>query len=294
MEGSSRRKHRAGCRGEMVETAGGRIVRCSGRKDRHSKVFTAKGLRDRRVRLSAHTAIQFYDVQDRLGYDRPSKAVDWLIQQARAAIDQLVESPLAAPREAQVPDEKSVVPHLGYNFGGGNGFFLAPPSCDAIEDSTKPVPSAAAALPPSYSELLLRAAGVARARDLRLAVHPFDNPILHDKQRTVWWNAAPTCGGGGEFVYNVALPPQANSQFPLCSQREPLQSSDLPSLREWVNPIPTTFHPSLASAAADVFFSQGFGSCSSFHVPARIQGEEPPQNNIANILHSASPASPDP
>nr|CAB3474290.1 unnamed protein product [Digitaria exilis] len=53
----------------------GRIVRsAAGRKDRHSKVCTARGLRDRRVRLAAHTAIRFYDVQDRLGYDRPSKA----------------------------------------------------------------------------------------------------------------------------------------------------------------------------------------------------------------------------
>ncbi|KAI5082522.1 hypothetical protein GOP47_0002265 [Adiantum capillus-veneris] len=64
-------------------------VRPTGTKDRHSKVRTAKGLRDRRVRLSAPTAIQFFDVQDRLGYDQPSKAVDWLIKKARAAIDEL-------------------------------------------------------------------------------------------------------------------------------------------------------------------------------------------------------------
>ncbi|KAL2520465.1 Transcription factor TCP3 [Forsythia ovata] len=55
----------------------------------HSKVYIAKGPRDRRVRLSAPTAIQFYDVQDRLGYDRPSKAVDWLIEKAKYAIDKL-------------------------------------------------------------------------------------------------------------------------------------------------------------------------------------------------------------
>ncbi|CAL0328874.1 unnamed protein product [Lupinus luteus] len=83
--------------GEIVEVQGGHIVRSTGRKDRHSKVCTAKGPRDRRVRLSAHTAIQFYDVQDRLGYDRPSKAVDWLIKKARAAIDQLAELPAWNP-----------------------------------------------------------------------------------------------------------------------------------------------------------------------------------------------------
>ncbi|CAH2059960.1 unnamed protein product, partial [Thlaspi arvense] len=75
--------------GEIVEVQGGHIIRATGRKDRHSKVFTSKGPRDRRVRLSAHTAIQFYDVQDRLGYDRPSKAVDWLIKKAKSAIDKL-------------------------------------------------------------------------------------------------------------------------------------------------------------------------------------------------------------
>nr|CAD19990.1 TCP1 protein [Lupinus albus] len=83
--------------GEIVEVQGGHIVRSTGRKDRHSKVCTAKGPRDRRVRLSAHTAIQFYDVQDRLGYDRPSKAVDWLIKKAKTAIDQLAELPAWNP-----------------------------------------------------------------------------------------------------------------------------------------------------------------------------------------------------
>ncbi|GAB2284431.1 Transcription factor TCP4-like [Dionaea muscipula] len=83
--------------GEIVEVQGGHIVRSTGRKDRHSKVCTAKGPRDRRVRLSAHTAIQFYDVQDRLGYDRPSKAVDWLIKKAKPAIDELAELPSWKP-----------------------------------------------------------------------------------------------------------------------------------------------------------------------------------------------------
>lgn len=79
--------------GEIVQVEGGHILRSTGKKDRHSKVYTAKGPRDRRVRLSAHTAIQFYDVQDRLGYDRPSKAVDWLIKKAKNAIDKLDELP---------------------------------------------------------------------------------------------------------------------------------------------------------------------------------------------------------
>ncbi|XP_010558868.1 PREDICTED: transcription factor TCP10-like, partial [Tarenaya hassleriana] len=93
--------------GEIVQVQGGHIVRATGRKDRHSKVYTAKGPRDRRVRLSAHTAIQFYDVQDRLGYDRPSKAVDWLIKKAKSAIDKLNESQdLPSDPNYQIVDAK--------------------------------------------------------------------------------------------------------------------------------------------------------------------------------------------
>ncbi|KAL5187969.1 Transcription factor TCP2 [Glycine soja] len=66
-----------------------RVSRASGGKDRHSKVMTSKGLRDRRVRLSVTTAIQFYDLQDRLGYDQPSKAVEWLIKSASDSISEL-------------------------------------------------------------------------------------------------------------------------------------------------------------------------------------------------------------
>ncbi|KAI4368082.1 hypothetical protein MLD38_016684 [Melastoma candidum] len=66
-----------------------RVSRASGGKDRHSKVLTSKGLRDRRVRLSVPTAIQFYDIQDRLGYNQPSKAVEWLINAAGDSISEL-------------------------------------------------------------------------------------------------------------------------------------------------------------------------------------------------------------
>lgn len=97
MEEGNRRFNRQQCRqaptGDALKVNNGRIVRSKERRDRHSKVLTAKGLRDRRLRLSAHTAIQFYDVQDRLGYDRPSKAVDWLIQNAKVAIDKLLALP---------------------------------------------------------------------------------------------------------------------------------------------------------------------------------------------------------
>ncbi|GLJ40725.1 hypothetical protein SUGI_0841850 [Cryptomeria japonica] len=64
-------------------------VRSSAAKDRHCKVSTVKGLRDTRVRLSHSIAVKFFDLQDRLGYAHPSKALDWLISKAQAAIDEL-------------------------------------------------------------------------------------------------------------------------------------------------------------------------------------------------------------
>ncbi|KAM5587620.1 transcription factor TCP2-like [Rosa sericea] len=85
-----------------------RVSRASGGKDRHSKVWTSKGLRDRRVRLSVTTAIQFYDLQDRLGYDQPSKAVEWLIKSAADAIAELPSLNSSFPdTPKQLSDEKS-------------------------------------------------------------------------------------------------------------------------------------------------------------------------------------------
>ncbi|MCO5574401.1 hypothetical protein L7F22_028185 [Adiantum nelumboides] len=65
-----------------------RSIRQWGGKDRHSKVLTSRGvLRDRRVRLSVSTAIRFYDVQDKLGFDQPSKAIEWLLDKSQWAFD---------------------------------------------------------------------------------------------------------------------------------------------------------------------------------------------------------------
>jgi TCP family transcription factor len=74
-----------------------RVSRAFGGKDRHSKVRTVRGLRDRRVRLSVPTAIQLYDLQDRLGLNQPSKVVDWLLNAAQHEIDKL--PPLQFPSD---------------------------------------------------------------------------------------------------------------------------------------------------------------------------------------------------
>ncbi|KAK1291502.1 Transcription factor TCP5 [Acorus calamus] len=71
------------------------VSRSSKGKDRHSKVTTVRGLRDRRVRLSVQTAIQLYDLQERLGLSQPSKVVDWLLECAKDEIDKL--PPLQMP-----------------------------------------------------------------------------------------------------------------------------------------------------------------------------------------------------
>ncbi|XP_074591301.1 mitogen-activated protein kinase 1-like [Curcuma longa] len=202
--------------GEIVEVHGGHIVRSTGRKDRHSKVCTAKGPRDRRVRLSAPTAIQFYDVQDRLGYDRPSKAVDWLIKNAKAAIDELAELPpwiptatvaAASSHQPILPPSSSDQPPgtdataLYFTRDGGGGENIStgflPPSMDtdSIADTIKsffPTAATPAATSPSSSrpigfqayssDLPSRAGG--QIKDLRLSLQSFQDPILHNPEPT--------------------------------------------------------------------------------------------------------------
>lgn len=119
------------------------IVRAAGRKDRHSKVFTARGTRDRRVRLSPKTAILFYDVQERLGCDRPSKALDWLMNEAKAAIDGL--PPAAAATAADTfrstatnvaeSNNDGIVNHIsGFSFFDGEAAPLPPTSRSGAGD----------------------------------------------------------------------------------------------------------------------------------------------------------------
>lgn len=74
-----------------------RVSRTFGGKDRHSKVCTVRGLRDRRIRLSVPTAIQVYDLQDKLGLSQPSKVVDWLLDATKNDIDSLPPLPPIIP-----------------------------------------------------------------------------------------------------------------------------------------------------------------------------------------------------
>ncbi|CAM0909406.1 unnamed protein product [Alopecurus aequalis] len=56
------------------------------KKDRHSKICTAGGMRDRRMRLSLGVARKFFALQDMLGFDKASKTVQWLLNMSKGAI----------------------------------------------------------------------------------------------------------------------------------------------------------------------------------------------------------------
>lgn len=85
-----------------------RVSRSFGGKDRHSKVCTVRGLRDRRIRLSVPTAIQLYDLQDKLGLSQPSKVVDWLLDATKNDIDKLPPLPIipGLPTFSQPQDQQ--------------------------------------------------------------------------------------------------------------------------------------------------------------------------------------------
>lgn len=61
------------------------------KKDGHSKIHTAQGPRDRRVRMSIDVARKFFYLQDLLGFDKASRTIDWLFTRSKTAIMELVE-----------------------------------------------------------------------------------------------------------------------------------------------------------------------------------------------------------
>nr|AFV30139.1 putative RAY2-like protein [Senecio chrysanthemifolius] len=64
----------------------------SPKKDHHSKIHTAQGTRDRRVRLSIEVAKKFFYLQDLLGFDKASKTLDWLFDKSKIPINELVQT----------------------------------------------------------------------------------------------------------------------------------------------------------------------------------------------------------
>ncbi|KAL2499777.1 cyc [Abeliophyllum distichum] len=79
------------------------------KNDRHSKIITATGPRDRRVRLSISIARKFFDLQDMLGFDKPSKTLDWLLTKSKTAIKELVRTKQITDNLHSSPSECGIV-----------------------------------------------------------------------------------------------------------------------------------------------------------------------------------------
>lgn len=86
---SKGRKHIMGSSTEQIQKNKATCILPRRRKDRHSKIHTARGLRDRRMRLSLQVSKRFFGLQDMLGFDKPSETVEWLLNQAKSEINQL-------------------------------------------------------------------------------------------------------------------------------------------------------------------------------------------------------------
>nr|AXM05038.1 cycloidea-like protein [Calendula officinalis] len=79
------------------------------KKDHHSKIDTAQGPRDRRVRLSTEVARKFFYLQDLLGFDKASKTLDWLFNKSKVPIDELVKQKKQTSSSSTVTDQSQVV-----------------------------------------------------------------------------------------------------------------------------------------------------------------------------------------
>ncbi|KAF5791842.1 putative transcription factor TCP family [Helianthus annuus] len=80
----------------------------SSKKDHHSKIHTAQGPRDRRVRLSIEVAKKFFCLQDMLGVDKASKTLDWLFEKSKISIKELIKSKKEGS-SSTVTDQSEVV-----------------------------------------------------------------------------------------------------------------------------------------------------------------------------------------
>ncbi|KAL7211684.1 hypothetical protein ACSBR2_014522 [Camellia fascicularis] len=250
-------------RGEIIQ--GGRVLRSIGRKDRHSKVCTARGPKDRRVRLSAHTAIQFYDVQDRLGYGRPSEAIDWLMKEAKSAIDALDEK---KPPTDQIQQPKQGLQEEHNQNQNQN-------QCEYSNEN--PVNNLSFSIPSSSSNEF-------ESLNFLEATMGFEN-----YQRKIAFSANSTIGG-----YVTDTMPQWNQkvvgeQDPLLfSQGGTLQSScfSSSSFLALMNPqISGLNYDQMPEITGNSFPGDGF---SGFCVSPLVRGEEDRHNAVPNKPFSAS------
>nr|UDM55049.1 TCP transcription factor 33 [Rorippa aquatica] len=157
-----------------------RVSRASGGKDRHSKVWTSKGPRDRRVRLSVSTALQFYDLQDRLGYDQPSKAVEWLIKAAEESISELPSlNNINFPTDDENQNQNQTTTGVSSATAAAAANSLSKSACSSNSDTSKN----SSGLSLSRSELRDKARERARERTAKETKerdhHPHNNNNSH-------------------------------------------------------------------------------------------------------------------
>ncbi|KAG8384607.1 hypothetical protein BUALT_Bualt04G0135500 [Buddleja alternifolia] len=242
-----------------------RVSRAFGGKDRHSKVCTVRGLRDRRVRLSVSTAIQLYDLQDRLGLNQPSKVIDWLLNAAKHEIDEL--PPLQIPQ--------------GINF---SQYYDPIHDFRASHDSDK------------------QGVGISlgKSKDVREASDHRDHENLgrsgHDQEEIRQFNLE----NNPSFLLNSTMPPFVRwdpSNLSL-SQPPQIHGSTAPQIEDWRNlslvPLPSTLSlPNSGSHQFLVYQHAGMSSTQSYFPMNTDFDMKQPNFHSSNVEHSnAQPARP--
>jgi hypothetical protein len=124
------------------------------RKDRHSKICTAGGMRDRRMRLSLDVARKFFALQDMLGFDKASKTVQWLLNTSKAAIQEIMTDD--ASSECVEDGSSSLSVDGKHNpatkeLGGGDQKQKCSNGCSEGEKPAKPRRATATPKPPRKS-----------------------------------------------------------------------------------------------------------------------------------------------
>ncbi|XP_040378693.1 transcription factor TB1 [Oryza brachyantha] len=120
------------------------------RKDRHSKICTAGGMRDRRMRLSLDVARKFFALQDMLGFDKASKTVQWLLNMSKAAIREIMSDDASSVCEEDGSSSLSVdgKQHSNPADAGGGGEHKGAHNHSNGKKPAKPRRAAATPKPP--------------------------------------------------------------------------------------------------------------------------------------------------
>ncbi|XP_019171012.1 PREDICTED: transcription factor TCP2 [Ipomoea nil] len=301
-----------------------RVSRASGGKDRHSKVLTSKGLRDRRVRLSVNTAIQFYDLQDRLGYDQPSKAVEWLL---KAAAPSIADLPSLNPPFTELSDERrssaaglQEQEQADIEMEGDQNMMLLSKSCSSTSETSK---GSGGGLSLSRSEGRIKARERARERTAEkekekennetsghhnhgVSAHPHHhnlNPISSSSftellTGTTSPAAAQTRGGGDtNFFAKSPTPMDYFTSGLLCqTSTRPMDhhhssSSAFPgNIIHMTNPLASVSSPLFNMGGGELPI-QPFSFVSDHLAPAGNNGNGQQNNNEYNLSFSISPSS---